>query len=70
MHKSGRLFVCDRCNNQDFIPYEHEEDNSWIHILINDTDPIDLCPDCAKKFDKGMSQFMDTFNELLVATSK
>ena len=70
MQAQGIYFRCDCCGKREFYTFEEVKNREWIKIEVTNCDTIDLCPDCAKKFNTGMTTFMDVFNDPCVKFAK
>ena len=51
MVQKGRLLVCDRCGNTEFIETENLY-GCWLFVADKD-----LCPDCSELYNKMINNF-------------
>ena len=51
---------CDRCTHNNYYPsINHAVNSGWgIEVRLPDEQPMDLCPECSKKLDKLLNDFL------------
>ena len=66
----GKMYLCERCGEQKFIKYTGSEpylEYMTVHISADEFDTpvgwtihdnMDLCPDCSKKYNLMMKEFL------------
>lgn len=50
MVAKGKIFICDRCQKETFIPEEYDIPKGWSHHSDISESPVHLCSICSKEY--------------------
>lgn len=67
MREPGYLMTCHRCKKQEFVPKEHLTDWKGLALGKYGDEPVDICPSCARLFDRLAEVFMESYKDGVLA---
>lgn len=67
MRQRGYLITCSRCGKQEFVPKENLDEWKGLVLEKNKDKPFDICPSCARLFDKMAEIFLNGFKDGILA---